>query len=386
MAATKILVVDDEADIELLIRQKFAKQLKANEIEFVFASNGNEALKALYQDKDIHIILTDINMPEMDGLMLLSHLPDFNRIFKTVIISAYGDMSNIRKAMGKGATDFITKPIDFKDLEGTILNAVEQCLSLKKAIEAQKTLLGLEKELSIARAIQQSVIPHHFDPFPGNTSFEIYGTMIPATQIGGDFFDFFPLDKERLGFVIADVSGKGIPAAFFMAMSRVIIRANAQKAVSPEACLEETNRVLCVDNEACMFVTTFYGIYHIQTGLVECANAGHHPPYILKADGTQMTVAHNEGIPLGIQEAYPYIHHQFTLDKGDCLILYTDGIVEAHDLQDQIYGEERFSHHIGAWIPGPLPSLTAHLLEDLHQFIQGTVNFDDIALLCLKRT
>ena len=205
MDTTKILVVDDEPDIELLIQQKFAKQLKSKEIEFVFASNGAEALKALYQDQEIHVILTDINMPEMDGLTLLSHLQDFNRIFKSVIISAYGDMSNIRKAMDRGAIDFITKPIDFKDLEATIFNAIEQCLTLKKAMEAQKIHSDLEKELAIASNIQQSVVPHHFDPFPGNKTFEIYGTMIPAKQVGGDFFDFFPLDETRLGFVIAEI-------------------------------------------------------------------------------------------------------------------------------------------------------------------------------------
>jgi sigma-B regulation protein RsbU (phosphoserine phosphatase) len=385
MATTKILVVDDEPDIELLIQQKFAKQLKTKEIEFVFASNGSEALKALYQDPEIHVILTDINMPEMDGLVLLSHLQDLNRIFKAVIISAYGDMSNIRKAMTRGATDFITKPIDFKDLEVTIFNAIEQCITLKKSLEAQKLLSDLEKELEIASNIQQSVIPHHFDPFPSNHTFEIYGTMIPAKQIGGDFFDFFPLDQNRLGFVIADVSGKGIPAAFFMSMSRVILRATAQKEFSPEKCLEEANHLLCMDNDACMFVTTFYGIYHIQTGLVECANAGHTPPYLLKADGTMTMITRNEGIPLGIMHPYSYIRYQFALDKGDCLILYTDGMIEACNSQNETYGEERFAHSIREWTSGPLPTLTTHLLVRLAQFTQGTPSFDDEALLCLKR-
>lgn len=385
MAITKILVVDDEPDVELLIQQKFAKQLKAKEIEFVFATNGSEALKVLYQDPEIHVILTDINMPEMDGLSLLSHLQDFNRIFKAVIVSAYGDMSNIRKAMTRGASDFITKPIDFKDLEVTVFNAVEQCLSLKKAMESQKLLSDIEKELTIASNIQQSVIPHAFDPFPGNHSFEIYGKVIPAAQVGGDFFDFFPLDENRLAFVIADVSGKGIPAAFFMAMSRVIIRTIALRAPSPETCLEEANRMLCMDNEACMFVTAFFGVYNIQSGLIECANSGHTPPYLLKANGTQTSIARNEGVPLGIVPSTHYIKNQFTLDKDDCLILYTDGIIEARNAQDEVYGEERFARDIKEWPPGPLSSLTTHLLDRLAHFTQGVANFDDIAILCLKR-
>lgn len=389
MAITKILVVDDEPDIELLIRQKFAKQLKTKEIEFVFASNGTEALKALYRDPEIHVILTDINMPEMDGLTLLSHLQDLSRIFKAVIISAYGDMSNIRKAMSRGASDFITKPIDFKDLEVTIFNAIDQCLTLKKAVEAQQALDDIEKELAIAGNIQRSIIPHRFDPFPDNHSFEIYGEMVPAKYVGGDFFDFFPLDEERLGFVIADVSGKGVPAAFFMAMSRVIIRGIAQRTSSPEQCLEEANRILSSDNEECMYVTAFYGVYYIQSGLIECANAGHPPPYLLKADGTKTMIARNEGVPLGIPgdsfPKTPFIKRQLTLDKGDCLILYTDGMIESRNPQEELYGEERFAQDISDWTPGPLPTLTAHLLNRLAQFTQGTTNTDDVALLCLKR-
>ena len=384
MSTTKILVVDDEPDIELLIRQKFAKQLQLKEIEFVFASNGAEALKALYQDPEILVILTDINMPEMDGLVLLSHLQDFNRIYKAVIISAYGDMSNIRKAMSRGASDFITKPIDFKDLEVTVFNAVEQCLTLKKGMEAQKMLLDLEKEIAIAANIQQSIIPHHFDPFPENHSFEIYGTMIPATKIGGDFFDFFPLDENRLGFVIADVSGKGIPAAFFMAMSRVIIRASAKKASSANNCLEEANRVLCTDNEACMFVTAFYGIYHLNTGLIEYANAGHPPPYVFKAEGDLKEIARNEGIPLGIMQSNTYKKGQLTLNKGDTLILYTDGIIEARNPQSESYGETRFIDDIKSWTPGPLPTLTSHILDRLSAFTLGALTLDDIALLCIR--
>lgn len=385
MNPTKILVVDDEPDVALLIRQKFAKQIKSKEIEFIFVLNGAEALKALYQDQEIHVILTDINMPEMDGLVLLSHLQDLNRIFKTVIISAYGDMSNIRKAMNRGATDFVTKPIDFKDLEVTIFNAIEQCITLKKALEAQQMLSNLERELTIASSIQQSIIPHHFNPFPEAHSFEIYGTMIPATQVGGDFFDFFPLDDNRLGFVIGDVSGKGIPAALFMAMCRVIIRATALKATSPEECLKEANLLLCMDNEACMFVTTFYGIYHFHSGLIECSNAGHNPPILLKTDGSQTMIARNQGVPLGILSDYTYANVQLKLDKGDCLILYTDGIIEARNAQQDDFGKKRFSQAIQDWTPGPLTTLTTHLLDRLAQFTQETPPFDDVALFCIKQ-
>lgn len=382
---TKILVVDDEPDVELLLRQKFSNQLQSKQFEFIFASNGREALKTLSEHQDINIILTDINMPDMDGLVLLSHLAEFKRIFKAVIISAYGDMSNIRKAMNRGACDFITKPIDFKDLEITILNAIEQYIMLHTALEAASLLLDLEKELAIASAIQQSAIPHHFDLFQPPSPIEIYGTMIPARQVGGDFFDFFPLSDERIGFTIADVSGKGIPGAFFMAMSRAIIRAFAQKASSPQECLREANRMLCIDNDTCMFVTTFYGVYHRKTHLIECANAGHNPPFLLKADHTLQDIARNEGIPLGVLEETVYTNHTFTLEKGDCLILYTDGVTEAQDVNGLFYTEKRFKEDLLNWTPGPLPTLTGHILEHLNRFSLGLAQSDDITLLALRQ-
>lgn len=256
---------------------------------------------------------------------------------------------------------------------------------LNQLIKTQQTLFKLEKELAIASDIQQSIIPHHFHPFPEQHSFEIYGKMIPVTQVGGDFFDFFPLEGNRLGFLIGDVSGKGVPAAFFMAMSRVIIRATAFKANSPKECLEEANRLLCLDNEACMFVTTFYGIYHLDTGLIECANAGHNPPILLKSDGSQTMIARYYGIPLGIFPTYSYINHQFTLHKGDCLILYTDGMIEARNPQQDDYGEKRFAQAISDWTPDSLPTLTKHLLDRLSQFTQNAPPFDDVALLCIRQ-
>jgi sigma-B regulation protein RsbU (phosphoserine phosphatase) len=382
---TKILVVDDEEDVEILIRQKFSKQLKSKELEFFFASNGIEALKTLFQNNDINIILTDINMPEMDGLTLLSHLPELKRLFKAIIISAYGDMTNIRKAMNRGACDFITKPIDFNDLEITISNTIEQYTAMKRALEAESKLSDLEKELLIAYKIQQAIIPHNFNPFPDNNHFEILGKMIPKKEVGGDFFDFFMLDNNKLAFVIADVSGKSISAALFMSMTRAIIRSVSKQSDSPEKCLTEANRILCVDNDACMFVTTFYGILEVNTGKVLCANAGHNPPFILKADQTLQEIARNEGVPLGVTESTEYGQHNFVLEKGDCLILYTDGITEAMNSKRDLYTEARFIESLKKWSSGKLSTLINHILNDIEAFTQDVPSADDITLLCIKR-
>jgi sigma-B regulation protein RsbU (phosphoserine phosphatase) len=287
--------------------------------------------------------------------------------------------------MNRGACDFITKPIDFKDLEITIFNAIEQCLTLKKAMEAQAMLSDLEKELAIAYHIQQSIIPHHFPSLFPTQNFDILGKMIPAQHVGGDFFDFFQLDPDHLGFLIADVSGKGIPAALFMAMARAIIRAVAQKDASPQTCLKEANRILCIDNESCMFVTCFYGILNTKTGIIECANAGHNPPVLLQSDLTLQTIARNEGIPLGVSAQTTYIQHSFQLKKDDYLILYTDGITEAMNTHQNLYTEHRFLQSLKNWHPNTLVSLIDHILDDLSRFTAGAASSDDITLLCLKQ-
>ena len=382
---TKILVVDDEEDVELLIRQKFSKQLKSKELEFIFASNGIEALQTLFKDPEINIILADINMPEMDGLTLLSHLPELKRIFKAIIISAYGDMSNIRKAMNNGACDFITKPIDFKDLEITITNAIEQYTSSQRALEAENRLSDIERELHIAYTIQQSIIPHEFSPFPDNSNFSLLGKMIPAKEVGGDFFDFFRLNDKELGFIIADVSGKSISAALFMAMTRAIICSASLNTTSPAECLEKANSALYINNDSCMFVTAFYGILNVESGKVVCANAGHNPPFILRQAQSVEEVARNEGIALGAIEDPVYATHQLELNKGDTLILYTDGITEAMNLKQELYTEKRFVDSLKHSKADNLEELSQKILKDLNEFIGGAASADDITFLCIKQ-
>ncbi len=164
----KILVVDDEADLEVLIRQKFRKQIRENEYDFTFAQNGVEALTKIAVNPEIGLVLSDINMPEMDGLTLLHRLNELkNPALKAIIVSAYGDMDNIRIAMNRGAFDFLTKPIDFNDLETTIAKTLEQLAILRQATKDREQLLSVRNDLNTAARIQQSILPQTFPPFPG---------------------------------------------------------------------------------------------------------------------------------------------------------------------------------------------------------------------------
>ena len=244
--AIKILSVDDEQDLEALLTQYFRRKIRKGEDEFSFAHNGLEALKLILEHPDFDIILSDINMPEMDGLTLLTKINEMrNPAMKCIMVSAYGDMDNIRTAMNHGAFDFAMKPIDMEDLERTIQKAVEQISFIKKAQAEHSQLEEIQYDLNVAREIQQSILPKVFPAFPESAPFDIYATMNAAKAVGGDFYDFFMVDEHHLGFTIADVSDKGVPAAIFMAISRTVIRATALRQHSPATCLSESNNLLC---------------------------------------------------------------------------------------------------------------------------------------------
>ena len=265
--AIKILSVDDEQDLEALLTQYFRRKIRRSEYEFTFAHDGVEALRILLEHPDFDIILSDINMPEMDGLTLLAKINEMrNPALKCIIVSAYGDMENIRNAMNHGAFDFATKPIDMEDLERTIQKAVEEIAFVKRAQAEHHALEEIQYDLNVAREIQRSILPDRFPAFPDYTRFDIYATMEAAKTVGGDFYDFFLVDENHLGFTIADVSDKGVPAAIFMAISRTVIRATALSQLSPGACMARSNELLCRESVNGMFVTAFYAILNVHTG------------------------------------------------------------------------------------------------------------------------
>ena len=277
----RILVVDDEADLEPLILQRFRRKIKDGELDFRFARNGEEALAVLDQDPSINLVMSDINMPVMDGLTLLTRIAGLDRMLKTVIVSAYDDMRNIRVAMNRGAFDFLTKPIDFQDFETTLIKTLREIASVREFTRHRTELVALQNELTVANRIQQAILPREF---PTSSHFEIYARMLPARVVGGDFYDFFELGDHRLAFAVGDVSGKGVPAAIYMAVSRTLLRATALQGRTPLECLLHVNHVLLRQGEGDMFVTLFYGQLHTKTGEVHYCIAGHQPPCVLSVE------------------------------------------------------------------------------------------------------
>ena len=383
----KILSVDDENDLELLLTQYFRRKIRKGEYDFHFAHNGLEALTMLLKEKDFDIILSDINMPEMDGLTLLTKINEMqNPALKCIMVSAYGDMGNIRQAMNNGAFDFATKPIDLDDLSVTIEKAIEQIHYIKEMQKEHNELTGIKGDLAVAREIQQAILPRIFPPFPEEANtLDIAADMNAAKDVGGDFYDFFRIDNDRIGFIIADVSGKGVPAAIFMAVARTLIRATGIRGVSPAECMTYSNALLSQESVNYMFVTVFYGIYNIRTGEVTYTNAGHNPPYLMKVDGSVVELPLSKDIVAGAIDDYEFTEDTLQLEKGDTLLLFTDGVTEAIDKDEKDYGDERLRKLLGQCSKLSCQEIVDKVKADVKAFVGEAEQSDDITLLALKR-
>lgn len=385
--ATKILSVDDEMDLEMLLTQYFRRKIRKGEYEFHFAHNGLEALEMLLKDPTFDIILSDINMPEMDGLTLLTKINEMrNPALKCIMVSAYGDMSNIRSSMNNGAFDFATKPIDLDDLNLTIEKAIEQIKYIKNSQHEHSQLESINKDLAVAGEIQQAILPRIFPPFPDvQDKVDIAAQMIPAKDVGGDFYDFFRIDENRIGLVVADVSGKGIPAAIFMAVSRTLLRSNGLRGGKPGECIYSSNNLLCKESVDSMFVTVFYGIYNIMTGTFDYCNAGHNQPYIVKDDGAVEQTPLSGNFIVGAMENTEYSDGELQLQPGDALVMFTDGVTEAFNNENEEYGEKRLEELLSKCNNDNCKQIVDNMFNDVKAFAGTAPQSDDITSLILKR-
>lgn len=379
-AQHKILVVDDEPDLEHLVRQRMRREVREGRYIFEFAHNGVEALKLLKEDPDVEMVLSDINMPQMDGLTLLEQIPKIDPNIRSVIISAYGDMKNIRTAMNRGAFDFITKPIDFQDLRITIDRTLQHLKLWRDALASRDKLIMLKNELDIASQMQRSILP---TCFPESPSYHVYANMEPAREVGGDFYDVLRLEDARIGLAIADVSDKGVHAALFMMSSRTLLKGAAIGSVEPSEVLYEVNNLLCENNEAAMFVTLFYAVFNPANGSLVYANGGHNPPLIVHADGSSTLLSSTEGTALGIMPRLRYEHSTVKLAPNDIAILYTDGVTEAMNGESEEFGMERLREIFTKTPPSNAQQANQAVFAAVHAFAGDTPQSDDITCLTL---
>ena len=267
----------------------------------------------------------------------------------------------------------------FRKMEEDMISYIRSFME----ITAEKERIGAE--LNVATQIQADMLPRIFPAFPDRAEFDIYASMTPAKEVGGDFYDFFLVDEDHLALVIADVSGKGVPAALFMVITKTLLKNSAQTGLSPKDVLQKVNNQLCENNEAEMFVTVWLGIYEISTGKLIAANAGHEYPAIYRAEDNTFTLLKDKhGFVLAGMENSRYREYELQLNPGDTIFVYTDGVAEATNINEVLYGTDRMLDALNR-NPGGSPTQLLQLVgEDITAFVDEAPQFDDITMLALK--
>jgi serine phosphatase RsbU (regulator of sigma subunit) len=264
-------------------------------------------------------------------------------------------------------------------LEATVARRTRELAERNAALEQAQA--QIRSELDVARALQVAILPA---TFPARAGCEGAARMIPATTMGGDFYDFIELPSGAVGLVMADVSGKGVPAAFFMAVARTNLREQAMHHSSPAACLAQTNELLCTQNPMELFVTVFYCILDPASGVLRYANAGHNPPYLRRADGAVEVLGGAGGLVLGAMPGVRCPDHEVRLRPGDRLVLYTDGITEAFNAADEPYGAARLVDEIRVHGTGAPATLLERICHSVTAFAAAAPQSDDITLIVLS--
>ena len=251
-----------------------------------------------------------------------------------------------------------------------------------KKVTAEKERIGAE--LSVATKIQASLLPNVFPPFPGRSEFDIYATMTPAKEVGGDFYDFFLIDDDHLALTIADVPGKGVPAALFMVITKVLLKNSLQTGKAPHEVLEEVNRQLCANNSVEMFVTVWIGILEISTGKLTCSNAGHEYPVVRRAGDNFELLKDKHGFVLAGMDSCRYSDYELHLNQGDEIFVYTDGVPEATDSGSNMFGTNGMTDALNNNRDAAPVDFLPRIKSELDSFVGDAAQFDDITMMLLR--
>ena len=290
-------------------------------------------------------------------------------------------LTDIAHRIGDGDLNIeikLEKPLEFANLAETFNKMAKDVKNITK--DRQR----IESELSLAKAIQASSLPNVFPPFPDKSEFDIFATMEPAKEVGGDFYDFYLIDEDNFMFLIADVSGKGVPAALFMMTTKTLINYIAKSGLSPKEMIETVNKKICENNKQGFFITLLAGIVNIKTGKITFINCGHNPPIIKQNDGEYKYLELESNMVLGAFEQAEFSVQEMQLNKGDKIFIYTDGITEATNDSDEQYGEEKLVKTLNSIDDDSVRLMLYGIKTDVKQFAQGVAQSDDMTMLMFK--
>jgi len=355
--------------------------LKNNDWSLGFVFPENELYADLHKLNQTLIIMAFTGL----AILLIFIIIISNRVTRPL-----RRLALVAESLGKGNFDTNIPPSISNDEVGSLNKSFAHMQSaLKKYIENLKLTTSakekIESELKVARDIQMGMIPRKFPAFPDRNEFDIYGFIEPAREVGGDLYDFFFIDDERLCFAIGDVAGKGTPAALFMAITTTIMRAETQIAgLNVSRVIELMNNYLCKNNEGDLFVTLFLGILNTITGEVEYINAGHNYPFVIKKDGAVIELDDTHCIPLGINLDSCKDQNTFKLDYGDTIFLYTDGVSEAFNVESQQYSIEKIAEMLTNNTHNAPYEKVKCIVDDVRRFSHGAEQSDDISMLAIQ--
>lgn len=300
-------------------------------------------------------------------------------------------MAKATEAIGKGDFSVEMPCIKSQDEVGALAGGFKQMQSALKEYIAKLTETTaikehIESELKIAHDIQASIVPRIFPPFPGRKEFDIYALLEPAKEVGGDFYDFFFIDNDNLCVLIGDVSGKGVPAALFMAMAKTLMKATAKENSAPDIILDKVNKEILCNNDSSMFITIFCAMLNVKTGTLSYVNAGHNPPLVMRKSKEAQFLSGPGGVAIGIAEEAVFRKGEITLAAGDTLYMYTDGVTEAVNVKNELFSEEKLRSQLN--ILGrqnkSVKEIVHELLKNVQSFSSGMPQSDDITMLGLN--
>jgi phosphoserine phosphatase RsbU/P len=404
----KVLIVDDvPANLKIL-----RDALRPEGYNILVAASGEDALRTASRSVP-DLILLDVMMPGMNGFEVCRRIKDDDDIkhIPVIFLTALEDKSGLVEGFTAGGVDYVTKPFEKEEVLARIdthlkvsrlsralvqknteltetLNRLQEETDRREAADAalvETELRQMRKELDIAHRIQMAMLPQLDSGMQARTEFDIAARMETARAVGGDLYDFFLIDENRLGIVIGDVADKGIPAALFMAMCRTQLRSTALTGLAPHACLEQVNQLLSRDNDTMMFVSVFYGILDLRTGAFEYSIGGHPLPYLLKPKGENgiEQLEFTGDIVLGVMEHATYQSKQIELQPGDSVFLYTDGVSDAMDSSKQFYTDARLEALLLQVRGHTSDSIVQRVVDDVDRFASGVDQFDDITVLAI---
>ena len=369
----RVFLVDDEkSNLDALV-----ETLQGHHLLSV-ALDGESALESIAHSPP-DLVLLDLMMPGVDGYEVCRRLraDPATRELPVVFLSALGEAASKARGFEAGGTDYITKPFEAIEVRARVRSL------LKGKIYQDTARASLASELRVAQEIQRGMVPKDFKGLSWGLPIDVHALLEPAREVGGDFYDVFPIGEGRVCIALGDVSGKGIPAALFMAITATLLRATARHVQRPAQILSHVNDELARDNPSSMFVTLFCAILDTRTGKIVFASGGHTSPVLVRPGGMPRLLADRPGTVVGIQPNLSFEQRELQLEPGDTLLLYTDGVTEAFDPDRLCFGEDRLLQILGDAAPAS-KELVDRVLEGVRAFARGESQSDDIALLAIR--